>query len=386
MRRLTGILARLSPAGRGVVALAVATWLVGDRFGWSELRLLGLVCAALVLLALVLTRLPRPVRVSMALRPTRTTVGRAATVDVAVTARRLPLLHPVLSVPAGTRRVTVRLPVIGPGRTHTETVEVPTPKRGVYPVGPVVSIQSDLLGLAHREVEWHAGEELYVRPIVVQLESLAAGVVSDLEGVPSEQLSMSDLAFHALREYVPGDDLRHVHWRSSAKASTLLVRQYLETRRSHATVLLDDDPASYAGEDDFELAVSVAASVALRAALDDFEVFLRCGDAVTSSCEPDTLLDTTCRFARSGTAYLENAVRTAMTVGRGTSLVVQVTGIGRDGAEFRLAGSHFPSDAHHLLLRADPAGDSRVAEASGVRSATVARLEHLPALLVRSRP
>ena len=169
----------------------------------------------------------------------------------------------------------MRLPVIGPGRTHTETVEVPAPKRGVYPVGPVVNVQSDLLGLARREVEWHAGEELYVRPIVAQLESLAAGVVSDLEGVPSEQLSMSDLAFHALREYVPGDDLRHVHWRSSAKADTLLVRQYLETRRSHATVLLDDDPASYAGEEDFELAVSVAASVALRAALDDFEVFLR---------------------------------------------------------------------------------------------------------------
>ena len=42
----------------------------------------------------------------------------------------------------------------------------------------------------------------------------------DLEGVPSDQLSMSDLAFHALREYVPGDDLRHVHWRSSAKADS----------------------------------------------------------------------------------------------------------------------------------------------------------------------
>jgi hypothetical protein len=249
----------------------------------------------------------------------------------------------------------------------------------------VVNLQSDPLGLARRDVEWHAGEELYVRPLVVLLEPLAAGVVSDLEGVPSEQLSVSDLAFHALREYVPGDDLRHVHWRSSAKASTLLVRQYLETRRSHATVLLDDDPASYAGEEDFELAVSVAASVALRAALDDFEVFLGCGEDVTSSRQPDTLLDTACLFALGGTAYVERAVRAAMTVG-GTSVVVQVTGGRRDGAELRLAGSHFPGDAYHLLLRADTSTDSRVSEAAGLRSVTVARLEHLPALLVRSLP
>ena len=56
---------------------------------------------------------------------------------------------------------------------------------------------------------------------------------------------MSDLAFHALREYVPGDDLRHVHWRSSARAGELLVRQYHDTRRNHATVVVDADPAAY---------------------------------------------------------------------------------------------------------------------------------------------
>ena len=56
---------------------------------------------------------------------------------------------------------------------------------------------------------------------------------------------MSDLAFHALREYQPGDDRRYIHWRSSAKAGRLLVRQFLDTRRSHVTVIVDPDPEQY---------------------------------------------------------------------------------------------------------------------------------------------
>ena len=58
---------------------------------------------------------------------------------------------------------------------------------------------------------------------------------------------MSDLAFHALREYQPGDDRRYIHWRSSAKAGRLLVRQFLDTRRSHLSIVVDADPDLYAG-------------------------------------------------------------------------------------------------------------------------------------------
>ena len=85
-----------------------------------------------------------------------------------------------------------------------------------------------------------------MRPPMVPLDALGAGLLRDLEGVATDAVSQSDLAFHALREYAPGDDLRHVHWRSSAKAmasggeSQLLVRQYLDTRRSHATIVVDD--------------------------------------------------------------------------------------------------------------------------------------------------
>ena len=69
-----------------------------------------------------------------------------------------------------------------------------------------------------RDVAWTPVREMLVRPPMVPLDSLGAGLLRDLEGVSTDAVSQSDLAFHALREYVPGDDLRHVHWRSSAKA------------------------------------------------------------------------------------------------------------------------------------------------------------------------
>src|SRR5699024_9984886 len=82
----------------------------------------------------------------------------------------------------------------------------------------------------------------------------------DLEGTPSSDLSSSDIAFHALRDYAPGDDRSHVHWRTTARTGKLMVRQFEETRRSHVVVALDDLAEHYASDEEFELAVSAAAS------------------------------------------------------------------------------------------------------------------------------
>src|SRR5699024_7558402 len=77
-------------------------------------------------------------------------------------------------------------------------------------------------------------------------------------------LSSSDIAFHALRDYAPGDDRRHVHWRTTARTGKLMVRQFEETRRSHVVVALDNLAEHYASDDEIELAVSAAASIAAQ--------------------------------------------------------------------------------------------------------------------------
>nr|WP_231980430.1 DUF58 domain-containing protein [Tessaracoccus coleopterorum] len=70
--------------------------------------------------------------------------------------------------------------------------------------------------------------------------------------------------FHALRPYVAGDDRRHVHWRSTARTGRLMVRQFEESRMSRVAVSLDTGRAAYLDEDEFELGVSVVASVAMQ--------------------------------------------------------------------------------------------------------------------------
>src|SRR5690606_32014552 len=85
-----------------------------------------------------------------------------------------------------------------------------------------------------------------------------------------------DLAFHTLREYSPGDDRRYIHWRSSAKrissGQTLLVKQFQDTRRTQLLVVVDGDRRSYAEDADFELAISVGASIAVQAVRDELEM------------------------------------------------------------------------------------------------------------------
>src|SRR5699024_3749448 len=143
-----------------------------------------------------------------------------------------------LAVGAATAQFLVpRLPA---GESHEELFAVPTRRRAVLVVGPVRSVRDDPLSLMRRQVTWARPQELFVHPRTVRLDEATSGFLRDLEGTPSSDLSSSDIAFHALRDYAPGDDRRHVHWRTTARPGKLMVRQFEETRRSHVVVAPDD--------------------------------------------------------------------------------------------------------------------------------------------------
>jgi hypothetical protein len=368
----------------GVLGVALGTWL-----HWTELTSLAGVCLVAVAVAVPQLLRPRPAHVSLVLRPPTTVVGKDGSAVMTVVAGSLPLLTPTVSMTAAGERTRLRLPSVGRGGRHEETFALPARRRGVFTVGPVAHEVSDLLGLLRRRGTWAGEAEFLVRPRTVLLESLSTGVMGDLEGAPSARLSQSDLAFHALREYVHGDDLRHVHWRSSARQGSLLVRQYEETTRSHATVVLDDCRGSYGSDDDFELAVSVAASVALRAALDDFDVtWLTSVQELTSSV-PTSLTDLACRITISSEAapdeLAERARRIATTAG-GTSLVAVVSGAGADTMLLRDIASAFGAGPRRLVVRVDEDASSRVEGDEGVRVVRLSKLEHLESLINRDAP
>ncbi|MFC7724500.1 DUF58 domain-containing protein [Nocardioides sp. GCM10028917] len=379
----------LTPLGRGVLLLGVLGTGLGSWLHWQEFTQLSALAAAILLLGLLWQLLPGAPVARLRLRQQRAVEGTPApSVEVEVQAGTAPMLFPRLVVPAGSATVQLRLPSLRPFARHTEAaVPLPGLPRGVHRVGPVVFERTDPVGVISRPIETSESVLLRVSPVVTDLPVFAGGLANDLDGATSQQLSMSDLAFHALREYVAGDDLRHVHWRSSAKAGELLVRQFHESRRGHITVLVDPAAASYPRRRDFELAVSVATSVALRAVRDDFDTYLRCGFHLARGREALAMTDVACLFVlddASGAVadYLAQAADAAETMG-GTGLVVQVTGAARDLIELDRAAASFGLGADWLVVRADSSAQARVRDDRALREMIVPDLPRLQALMAR---
>ena len=110
------------------------------------------------------------------------------------------------------------------------------------------------------------------------LNTLNAGIPRDLEGQPSGEIVDDDLDFYGLREYEPGDDVRNVHWLSSAKTGTLMIRQYEATRRTDTALTISVNPDDYLSSDEFELAVSVHASIGVQCLLQNRPVTAHAGN------------------------------------------------------------------------------------------------------------
>jgi uncharacterized protein (DUF58 family) len=376
----------LTPLGRTVLVTGIVLTVLALWLNWQEFVQLGLVAFGLLLVGLLWQVLPGTPTTTLELRPSRMVEGGATTptATLHVRAGATPLMSPKLTVPVGRREVSLRLPFLSPFALRTETVPLPPMPRGVHTVGPVAYEKTDPVGLVSRRFTSGTALELFVAPRVTELSLFAGGLTNDLDGATSQQLSMSDLAFHALREYVPGDDLRHVHWRSSAKAGELLVRQYHETRRGHVTILVDDHRDSYRRLRDFELAVSVAASIALRAVRDDFDTDLRCGPHEARGRSAEAVTDAACRFVAEGEDdYLRRAADAAGAV-TGTGLVVQVTGSARDSVELDAAARGFDQAADWLVVRADSEAEARVTDSPRLRELVVPELSGLRELLARS--
>lgn len=383
----------LTTSGRSVLLLGVVGLVVGVAAGWPALRVVGLAAALLLLVAFALVRLPARARGRLELAPDRTTAGEhAGGVLHVVWEGGEPLSGALVDLDldthgtaarasrTGAPAATVRLPVLRRGTPGQVRFTLPPLERGVRRVGPATTRRTDPLGLVVRRMPLAAAVELYVRPRMIGVEHLGPGFVRDLEGTPSDEISMSDLSFHALREYVRGDDLRHVHWRSSARVGQLYVRQYHDTRRSHGVVLVDDTAATFGGPRELELALSVAASVLVRLAQDGVDLTFGCGpERVTGPVR--AVLDATCR-ARLGTPGdgLVDAARRLAAQARDASLLVLVGGRGLEARAVQQARAVFPPDVRVLVLRADTSPEAQSGPA-GPGTLVVTDLEDLPRLL-----
>ena len=131
-------------------------------------------------------------------------------------------------------------------------------------VGPVRTVRGDPLGLITRRQAWSDPDLLYIHPRIVRVSASNLGFLRDVEGGATQDFSSSDVSFHALRDYIAGDDRRSIHWRTTAHAGKLMVRQFEEIRRAHLLIMLDLSEEAWESADEFEEAFQRLLRLLLR--------------------------------------------------------------------------------------------------------------------------
>ncbi len=249
------------------LALAACAVLLGQRdLLRAAVFLIFLPLAAVFVVARTRYRLA----CSRLLDPPRVEAGRASTV--------LLRLDNVSKIPSGVLLMEDQLPYVLGGRPRfvLDRVEpkgvrevsypVRADVRGRYRVGPLSVRLTDPFGLIELTRSFSSADDLVVTPVVSPLPTIRLG--GDWTGggdATARSVAASGSDDAATREYRHGDDLRKVHWRSTARVGELMVRREEQPFQSRATILLDSRVIAHRGDgpgSSFEWAVSAVASVA----------------------------------------------------------------------------------------------------------------------------
>jgi uncharacterized protein (DUF58 family) len=220
-------------------------------------------------------------------------------------------------------------------------------RRGRWSVGPVQVRRADLFGTVLWAGAVGQAQRIAVRPAVTELAVPGGAAALDARASSGSRTASPDDT--ALRDYRPGDDLRRVHWRTTARLGELVVRQDERAGRRPATVLLDlpqDD-------DGLEWTIRLGASAAVSLTRAGHQVRLLAGptrdrlhhrDVASAELLLDQTIDLVSPSDRvTGLKWLLGGLRTLGTSGAGSELVVAVVGAVDDRtlADLsRVAGGH----------------------------------------------
>jgi uncharacterized protein (DUF58 family) len=267
-----------------IVALGVL--LCARAFGIIELYVTGVVLLVLPLGAWIYVHATRVrLRVVRSLSPTRVHAGDGTRVELGATnlgGRRTPVLR-LRDPVGGTRGALLHLAPLRPGESARAAYRLPTTRRGIIAVGPLGLEVGDPFGLAAQSAEAAPVLELTVYPRIDRIAAPHGGGDRDPHGATANPnvLGQQGDDFYSLREYVVGDDLRRVHWPSTARRDELMVRHDEMPWQDRTTVVLDVRRASHSAAS-LERAVSAAASVITASAHEDHLTRFMASDDVDS--------------------------------------------------------------------------------------------------------
>lgn len=156
-------------------------------------------------------------------------------------------------------------------------------RRGSCHVGPIRVRTGDGLGLFSREITVHSRQQITIYPRVHTIDHLQIPLAQPFGHVRTQERAFEDPSNHAeIRHYVPGDNPRHIHWRTTARMGTLMTRQYELSATTQLILFLDMnheahvDGTAAGGGASAETAVEIAASLAAFALRRKMEAGLIC--------------------------------------------------------------------------------------------------------------
>jgi len=263
----------LTTRGRSFLAAALAAAISAIVLGETDLLRVAVLLAVLPLLAAAYVGRSRyKLACTRSLDPQRAPVGASARVVLRLqNMSRLPtgtlLLEDRLPYALGSRPRVV-LERLGAHQASSVAYTVRADVRGRYDVGPLVVRLTDPFGLCELTRSFPSVDRLTVIPQVVPLPTVRlAGEYAGTGDSRARSVAVHGEDDAATREYRHGDDLRRVHWRSTARTGELMVRREEQPWESRATVVLDTRAFAHRGEGptaSFEWAVSATASIAVH--------------------------------------------------------------------------------------------------------------------------
>jgi len=289
--------ARLTPRGIVTLVLGVVSLIVGYAAGRDEMLVIAGFALLLVIAGAIIVRARRPrFEVIRLFAPPVVSAGGLTRVTVRVRNIASSASTPLLwndAIPWAQPMSPHELPAIPTGsaarRVRSVDYELLPPRRGLYPIGPFVVEYEDPFGMVNAVLAVGEADRLVVVPDVVELPN-GGPTLADGEGTAQlvqRRVSGNDDDL-TTREYRPGDALRRVHWRASARHGELMVRQ--EEHRSHpdARIVVDTRQSGYpdavadpgdswsptAHSDAFEWVVRMTASLGAHLEASGFRVLI----------------------------------------------------------------------------------------------------------------
>lgn len=371
----------VSPLGWSVAICGMACLLAFPLLGWIELLIFGIVSmtmmTAAMLLALGNTKFDAYIHVSNR----RVTVGDTVSINADISnVGATATATAQSSLPLGTVVERFRIPALSPGQTKRISKQRHATSRMVMFIGPLQVSKGDPFGLIRHSKALTEHIPVFVHPTTVHLPMLHTGIPRDLEGQSSQQIVNDDLDFHSLRKYEPGDDVRNIHWPSSAKTNSLMIRQYEAICRTNTSLTLSVNPDDYASPDEFEMAVSIHASIGAQCLLQHRPLCSYVGERRTQPHSAMTFLDSTSAIdlnqenrhhrAKETLQYSPNASLYIFTIGSRTTL---------DGIT-RMTIS-LPQPARCVIVQADIGANRGIRQCADYTVATIGELDDLPFMM-----